>query len=178
MGPNSDLTHLLKQHNYYLIHAIFLTVKSLPPSGHCVRVTTSDSVYYSLLTFFLFKQGIFFFLFKKSPSSVTVSCFTILHNCLCKEQSIKTTLLQIFLPILHSSSVPKDFLTPTSWLVLSANHSSLLYSFLLILSLCSISEMILHNLPNGRISNWLTGKKQICLKEKPKNAWHRSKDLY
>lgn len=38
------------------------------------------------------------------PFLCTVSCFTILLNSLCKEQSIESTLLlQIFLPIFHSS---------------------------------------------------------------------------
>lgn len=62
MGPNSDLTHLLKQHNYYLT---FLTVESLPPSDHCVRVTTFDSVFYFILfwpSLFFSNKELFFFL--------------------------------------------------------------------------------------------------------------------
>lgn len=105
-GPNSDLSHLLKHHNYYLTQALLFRVESLPPSDHCVRVTTFDSVFYIILFWLslFFSNKTFFFLFKQCLSSATVSCFTILHNCLCKERSIKPTLLQqIFLPILHGS---------------------------------------------------------------------------
>lgn len=105
MGPNSDLSHLLKQHNYYPTQSLLLTVKSLPPPDHCVRGTTFYSEFHIILFWpSPFFQTRIFFSFQKMPFPCTISCFTILHNCLCKEQPIEPTmLLRIFLPILHIS---------------------------------------------------------------------------
>lgn len=87
MGPNSDLSHLLKQHNYYPTQSLLLTVESLPPSDHCVRKTTFDSEFHIILFwpssfflnkdfFFLFKQGIFFFF---SRNALPVHCIMLYY---------------------------------------------------------------------------------------------------
>lgn len=70
MGPNSDLSHLLTQHNYYLTQALLLTVESLPSSDHFVRVTTFDSAFYIILlwpSLFFSNKDFFFFLSNAFP---------------------------------------------------------------------------------------------------------------
>lgn len=90
MGPNSDLSHLLKQHNYHLTHAILLIAEALSPSDHHCKSDTFGSIFYIILFWPSpsFSNTSPFFLFKRCPSNVSVSCFNILYNCLCEEWSI------------------------------------------------------------------------------------------
>lgn len=183
MGPNSDLSHLLTQHNYYLTQALLLTVESLPPSDHCVRVTTFDSAFYIILLWqsLFFSNKDFFFLFKQCPSSATVWCFTILCNCLCKEQSIKPTLLlQIFVPILHSSYSRSQRISSPPHLGWSFQQTTAPSSTLLLLFWAWASSLKWLPTVSQMEKFWIgsLGSGRYVWRRNQKNAWHRSKHLW